>query len=207
MFVVGLTGGIGSGKTTVAQLFSELNVEIIDTDEIAHDLVQPGQPALLELQAATEQDILLGDGQLNRRMLRDLLFSNSKIKKVVENILHPKIREITADKISECRQHARADYIVLVIPLLVDNGNWLMIDRILVVDCEDEQQIQRVMHRDNQTREQVIAVMDAQIDREERLLAADDVIDNNAEPELLETEVLKLHRKYLDLADKYKNSD
>lgn len=207
MFVVGLTGGIGSGKTTVAQLFSELNVEIIDTDEIAHDLVQPGQPALEELQKATEEDILFADGQLNRRLLRDLLFSNSDIKSIVEKILHPKIREITANKISDCRKRSEVDYIVLVIPLLVDNGNWMMIDRILVVDCEDEKQIERVMLRDKQTREQVIAVMDAQIDREERLLAADDVIDNNGDPELLEEMVFSLNRKYLELAKNYQQSD
>lgn len=203
MFVVGLTGGIGSGKTTVAQLFSELDVEIIDTDEIAHDIVQTGQPALKELSDAFEENILNEDGSLNRGLLRNIIFQDTKKRETVEHILHPLIRSKLMGQIKETREENSARYIMLVIPLLVDNGDWMMIDRILVVDCEDETQVARVMDRDKQTRQQVIAVMDAQIDREERLLAADDIIDNNSEPELLEEAVLNLHREYLKIADSY----
>ncbi len=203
MLVIGLTGGIGSGKTTVAQLFSELDVEIIDTDEIAHDIVAKDQPALQLLVDEFGQEILQDDGMLNRRLLRDIIFQDDKKRETVEHILHPLIRTQLMDNIKTARQAQKAPYAMLVIPLLVDNSEWMMIDRILVVDCEDEVQIERVMQRDEQSREQVIAVMNAQIDREERLLAADDIINNNEEPELLEEAVLKLHRKYMDIADSY----
>ena len=203
MFVVGLTGGIGSGKTTIAQLFSELGVEIIDTDEIAHDIVQAGQPALNALVEKLGDNILHKDGSLNRALLRETIFNDDEKREIVEQVLHPIIRSTLMEQIKETRQEQKASYIMLVIPLLVDKGDWMMIDRILVVDCDDEVQIARVMERDQQTREQVIAVMDAQIDREERLLAADDVIDNNKEPELLEEAVLNLHNQYQDLAESY----
>ncbi len=200
MLVVGLTGGIGSGKTTVAQLFAELNVEIIDSDHIARDLVQPGEPALAELAKAFEEKIILDNGDLDRRLLRDIIFQDSNKKKIVEDILHPAIRAKIANKLQQTRLTKSVDYIMLVIPLLVDNGDWMMIDRILVVDCDDAIQVERVMQRDDQSREQVMAVMNAQISRKERMSAADDVINNNLSADKLEGEVLKLHKKYLSLS-------
>lgn len=203
MLVIGLTGGIGSGKTTVAQLFSELGVEIIDTDDIAHEIVKQGEPALQRLVDEFGQGILQADGELNRSKLRDIIFQDKKKRESVEKILHPIIRSQLMEHIKKSREAQIAPYAILVIPLLVDNGDWMMIDRILVVDCEDDVQIERVMQRDKQSREQVIAVMDAQIDREERLIAADDIINNNGKPELLEEAVLNLHRQYLAIADNY----
>ena len=198
MFIVGLTGGIGSGKTTVARLFARLGVEVIDADEVAHALVKPGQAALTEICDYFGKTILNNDGLLDRRQLRDIVFADAHKRLALETILHPKIRQ----QMLAMAEAADTPYVMLVIPLLVDTGNWHFIDRVVVVDCDDELQIERVMQRDKQSRDQVIAVMNAQISRAKRLATADDIIYNHIDVENLDTTVLTLHQQYLSFTQK-----
>ena len=193
MLVIGLTGGIGSGKTTVAKLFAEHNVPIIDADLIARELVEPGKPALEQLTACFSSDILKYDGSLDRRKLRERVFGDPEERKKLEEILHPLI----VDGMIERLDYVEGAYVVLVIPLLVDTGNWSMIDRILVVDVDSEQQIQRVMQRDGVDRKHAEAIIDSQISRNDRIEAADDVIDNTNDIEILRDQVDLLHKNYL----------
>lgn len=195
MHVIGLTGGIGSGKSTVAGLFAEYGIPIIDADQVARELVAPGQPALQRIVQTFGEEILNGDGTLDRKKLRDLIFHDSKQRKQLEAILHPLIREDMLDQLDSLE----APYAILVIPLLVDTGNWEMIDRILVVDTEEDLQIERVMQRDNVSLEQAEAIIDNQVSRQERLAAADDVIENIGNTEDLKIQVKRLHEFYLNL--------
>lgn len=193
MFVVGLTGGIGSGKSTVAKLFAEHNVPIIDADLIARELVEPGQPALEKIVDTFGPEVLSRDGSLDRRKLRALVFENATQRKQLEAILHPRIR----DNMMERLEAVDAPYAIMVIPLLIDTGYWNMIDRILVVDVDDEDQLQRVMQRDGVTREQAQAIVDSQVSREDKLAAADDVIENRSDITALRKQVDALHEQYV----------
>lgn len=193
MFVVGLTGGIGSGKSTVAALFAEHDIPIIDADRIARDLVEPGQPALAEITRTFGREILDTQGRLDRAKLRSRIFENADDRKQLEAILHPRIREsmlVQLDTLS-------APYAILVIPLLIDTGYWEMIDRILVIDVDEETQLQRVIERDGISREQAQSIIDSQVSREDRLTAADDVIENDSGVDVLHAQVEALHKKYL----------
>ena len=198
MLRIGLTGGIASGKTTVADLFTEFGATVIDTDRIARDVVMPGQPALAALTQALGSGILGTDGSLDRQRLRERIFRDAATRGIVEGILHPAI-------ISELIRQADAapgPYQVLVIPLLVEGGRRELVDRVLVVDCPEEMQIERLMSRDGETRENAVLALAAQASRAERLHAADDIIENDGNPARLVELVAAFDRKYRRLAAK-----
>lgn len=197
MLIIGLTGGIGSGKTTVSDLFSALGVPIIDTDVIARELVEPGQPALTDITTLFGKDLLNPDGRLNRSKLGDITFNKPDARKQLEQILHPRIRK----QVSERLKKLHSPYAIVVIPLLIETGDRSYIDRILVVDCERQNQINRVAQRDQRSKQQIKQILQAQVSRQQRLQAADDVLDNNADQDTLKQQVDVLHHKYLALAD------
>lgn len=198
MFAVGLTGGIGSGKTTVADLFAKHGVSIVDTDVIAHCITAPGGAAMPLIEQAFGAQYVASDGALDRAKMRALVFSDDAAKAKLEAITHPLIRAETERE----REAATGPYVVIVVPLLVESGTWRSrVDRVLVVDCGLETQIARVMRRNALSREQVLAIIARQATREARLAAADDVIVNDDTPfEQLSEEVRRLHRRYLTLA-------
>lgn len=196
MLVIGLTGGIGSGKTTVADCFARLGVPIIDTDELARELVQSGQPALDEITQQFGNEILNNDGTLNRRKLRQLVFSAAAARRKLESILHPRIRSAVKSQIKSLS----SPYCIVVIPLLFESGQADLVHRILVIDCEEQQQIQRATKRDAVELENIQAIMASQVSRQTRLDKADDIIHNNTAPEDLEPQIKHLHQQYLQLA-------
>ncbi len=196
MLKIGLTGGIGSGKSTVCRLFQELGVAIIDADIIARQLVEPGQPALMQLVDHFGGHILNTDGSLNRTMLRDLVFADADKKQQLENILHPLVYARIAIEIEQLQ----GNYCIVAVPLLLETGKAHIVDRILVVDCSIETQIDRVISRDNLNKNQVMAIIASQMPREQRLTLADDVIDNSTTPVQLAEQVKRLHNSYNLLA-------
>ena len=193
---VGLTGGIGSGKSSISDLFAELGVDIIDTDVIAHELTSSGQPALKVIQDRFGPDVLDADGALDRKRMRELAFSDPAAREALQNILHPLIRDEVRTRLSR----SQAPYAIVVVPLLVESRGYSFADRVLVVDCEEEQQVERVMQRSGLAREQVRAIMATQVSRSERLAAADDVISNEGAISELRPQVKQLHERYLKLA-------
>lgn len=196
-FSIGLTGGIGSGKTTVADLFGELGAAIIDTDAIAHQLSAPGGAAIAAIRAAFGDDFITAEGAMDRARMRAHVFADSDARKQLESILHPLIRSETA----RAAAAARGDYPIFVVPLLVESQQWRnRTSRILVVDCAEDVQIKRVMQRNAMPRAQVEAIMAAQATRAERLAAADDVIENNLDTAALLPQIAALHARYLSLA-------
>ena len=195
VYVVGLTGGVGSGKSTVAELFAKLGVTIADADQAARTVVQPGSPALQEIEQAFGPEVLLQDGTLDRAAMRKRIFANQQERKKLEAITHPKIKE----EIQRQLAAAKGSYAILVVPLLLETGQELA-DRILVVDAPEELQIKRTIKRDNSSRQQAESILKAQASRSERLQQADDVIDNSQDPDQLPQQVEQLHRKYLKLA-------
>jgi len=196
-FVVGLTGGIGSGKSTVAELFVAAGAALVDTDAIAHELTAPGGAALPELIAAFGPEIIDGRGALDRAAMRRRAFAEPAAKARLEGILHPLIRRLAAER---CRQ-ASTPYVVLAVPLLVESGNYRQrCDRVLAVDCPESRQIERVMARNGLAENEVKAIMAAQATRQQRLAAADDVVLNDAGLTTLSPQVAELHQKYLRLS-------
>jgi len=196
--LVGLTGGIGSGKTTVADLFGELGVPLIDTDLIAHELTAPQGAAIPAIRDAFGPRVIAADGRLDRAAMRALAFDDPAARRRLEAILHPMIRRETMRGIADA---ADRPYAIVVVPLLVESGTWRQwLDRVLVVDCPLELQISRVMQRSALARSQVEAIIAAQASREQRLAAADDVVENAADTAALEPQVRRLHAKYLELA-------
>jgi len=194
MFAVGLTGGIGSGKSTVADLFAGQDVPVIDTDAIARQLTAPGGAALEAIHAVFGDAVMQADGTLDRAALRRRIFSDAAARRQLEAILHPRIRQQVEQRLAELT----APYALIVVPLLVETGGYAdMLDRVLVVDCPEEVQIARVMARSGLARDEVKAILAVQADRAERLAAADDVIVNTAAPEALRRQVATLHRRYL----------
>jgi dephospho-CoA kinase len=191
-FVVALTGGIASGKTLISDEFARLGVPVIDTDVIAHEIVEPGKPALLEIEQAFGAQILDVNGGLKRSELRALIFSDSDARRKLEAILHPIIRQEVSKAISE----VTSAYCILVIPLLAGRGDYPDVDRVLVVDVLPEVQIERLMVRDNCSREQAELALKSQASREDRLKIADDVLDNSGSAEQAVFEVARLHEKY-----------
>lgn len=201
MFSVGLTGGIGSGKTTVADLFAARGASIVDTDLIAHRITAPGGPAMPAIEQAFGPDFVAADGSLDRARMRTLIFGDDAARRRLEAITHPLIR---AETDREGRA-AQGPYVMYVVPLLVESGSWkARVDRVLVVDCAVETQIARVMRRNGFTREQVEAIVARQATREARLAAADDVIVNDTStagaPGALAAQVEALHQRYLAYA-------
>jgi dephospho-CoA kinase len=195
---IGLTGGIASGKTTVADLFAEFGAAVIDTDQIARKVVEPGKPTLTALIEALGPGILGEDGQLDRHRLRERIFRDASTRRTVERILHP---AIMAELVRQA-DSAGGPYQVLVIPLLVEGGRSGLVDRVLVVDCPVEQQIERLMKRDGETRENAALALAAQATRAARLAEADDVIANDGDRAKLVELVAGLDREYRRLAAK-----
>ena len=195
-FRVALTGGIASGKSTVADLFAALGVPVIDTDVIARQVVEPGQPALAKISATFGPDVLDTDGRLDRRRMRERIFADPDAKRRLEAILHPAIRA----EMEQQSMAAQGPYQVLVIPLLTEGGRRDHVDRVLLVDVPEELQIQRLMMRDGVSHEQAQASLNAQATRAQRLALADDVIRNTGRVDGLREQVAELHGKYLRLA-------
>ena len=195
-FVVGLTGGIGSGKSAAADRFAELNTTVVDADIASRAVVEPGMPALRAITEHFGSDILQADGYLDRTQLRHKVFADPTERKWLQNLLHPLINQYIKDKISA----SSSPYTVLVNPLLIESGQHVWCQRLLVIDVPTEVQIERTMARDNNTREQVENILNAQADRNTRIELADDVISNERDLAHLHAEVDKLHDLYLTLA-------
>jgi dephospho-CoA kinase len=196
-FIVGLTGGIGSGKSAAGRVFEELGTTVIDTDALAHALTGPGGAAIEPVRAAFGADYMTPDAALDRGRMRHLVFADVEKKRLLESILHPMIRAQTNALV----QAARGAYVILMIPLLIESHDYRRrCQRILVVDCPEELQVERVMARSGLAAEQVRAIMSNQVTRAVRLAAADDVIDNSREPAHLRRQVEALHARYLQLA-------
>ncbi|MDJ0760229.1 MAG: dephospho-CoA kinase [Woeseiaceae bacterium] len=195
-FRVGLTGGIASGKSTVADHFAALGVPVIDTDVIAREVVEPGQPALKDIAEAFGNGVITDSGALDRAALRELIFAVDDARKLLEAILHPIIREETVRQAN----NAGGDYQVIVVPLLTESPLKLFVDRVLVVDCDKETQLRRLMSRDGETQESAERILSAQSSREERLEIADDVIKNQGELNELAKQVAEMHEQYQALA-------
>ncbi|MFJ3048356.1 dephospho-CoA kinase [Herbaspirillum chlorophenolicum] len=196
-FSIGLTGGIGSGKTTVANMFGELGASLVDTDAIAHQLTAPGGLAIASIRDHFGADFIDEHGAMDRARMRSHVFGNATARHALEAILHPLIRSETA----RAAEAATGDYVIFVVPLLVESGTWVgRASRILVVDCEEEVQIARVMQRNGLRRDEVEAIMAAQASRPARLAVADDVIENNGDAAGLLPRVRELHASYLELA-------
>lgn len=192
-FIVGLTGGIGSGKSTVADLFAALGAGIVDTDVIAHRLTGPEGAAMPAIRARFGDAVIAPDGRLDRQAMRERAFADPDARKALEAILHPLIRQEADRQVLA----SAAPYVMLVVPLLVESGGYRQrVDRVLVVDCAPETQVQRTMARSGLTRDGVLRILAAQATREARLAAADDVVDNDGPPSRLPPRVADLHARY-----------
>jgi dephospho-CoA kinase len=196
MLVVGITGGIGSGKTAVTNLFTELGIVVVDADIAARIVVEPGRRALNEIAEHFGPTILLPDGTLNRAAMRARVFANPDDRRLLERITHPRI----AEEIAQQLKAATSPYVILVSPLLIEGDQHKFCDRILVVDVPEEIQLQRTMQRDNNDAELVKRIIASQATRAQRTLRADDIIENTGTVEQLQEKVLKLHQQYLQLA-------
>lgn len=194
---VGLTGGIGSGKTSVSRLFAELGAGVVDTDEISHELTAPDGAAMAAIRLAFGDELVTADGALNRAAMRVLIFADSIAKARLETILHPMIQARALMAIAQ----SSAPYTVLVVPLLLETGSYQeVVKQVLVVDCDERLQIARTMQRAALTEEQVRAIMASQLPRKVRLAGADDIIVNNGGLDDLRQQVQTLHQAYLALA-------
>lgn len=196
MLTVALTGGIGSGKSTVADRFARLGVPIIDADVLARELTAPGEPALEEIGAAFGPAVIQPDGGLDRAALRRTVFADATARRLLEAILHPRIR---ARMLAWLRE-VQAPYALLVIPLLFETGQTDLADRILVVDLPEDEQVRRVQTRSGLDEAEIRRILATQATRAERLAGADDRIDNSGGLAALEDQVERLHRRYLGLA-------
>ena len=195
-FRVALTGGIASGKSTVADLFAALGVPVIDTDVIAREVVEPGRPALAQVAEAFGPHVLDAEGRLDRKRMREHIFADPGARRRLEAILHPAIRA----EMERQSQAAVGPYQVLVIPLLAEGGRRDHVDRVLLVDVPEELQIQRVMWRDGVSHDEAQATLNAQATRAQRLAMADDVLRNTGRVDDLREQVAKLHQQFLRLA-------
>lgn len=196
MLTIGLTGGIGSGKTVASDEFARLGAEVIDTDLLSRSLVEPGQPALTEIVALFGPSVLDASGRLDRAHLRATVFADPQARRQLEGILHPKIREAMLERAAQ----SNAPYVVFVIPLLFETGQQALVDRVLLIDVAQEVQRARVAARDGLDATQITRILQAQADRATRLADADDVIHNDGSIADLHAAIAELHRKYLDLA-------
>ena len=190
---IGLTGGIASGKSTVADMFADLGVPVIDTDVIAREVVQPGQPALAEIREAFGAGVIAADGTLDRPAMRTIVFGDDAARRRLESILHPRIGKATREQADA----ARGPYQVIVVPLLVESSLRAFVDRVLVVDCDEDTQVARLLARDAESEDQARRMLAAQSTRAERLAIADDVVANVSALEDTREQVLALHQRYL----------
>jgi len=194
-FIVGLTGGIGSGKTTVANLFADLGVVLVDADIVAREVVSPGSEGLAAIVEHFGADILLSDGHLDRSMLRERIFNNDEQRLWLNGLLHPLIRETM---LKNCKE-AQSNYVIMVVPLLFENGLDRLVQRTLLVDISPQLQQQRTMARDDVSAKQVQNIIGSQATRAEKLSKADDVIDNQGEISALKCKVDALNSLYLKI--------
>jgi dephospho-CoA kinase len=196
-YCIGLTGGIGSGKSSAAGLFQELGAGVVDTDQIAHELTGPGGAAIAAIRSQFGAEYIAADGGLDRAGMRRLVFGNAAAKKKLETLLHPLIRKQAIAQIAETRQ----PYVLVAVPLLFETGAYReLVSRVLVVDCPEEMQIARTMQRSRLTADEVRAIMATQLPRSERLVRADDVLHNDSDMDALRRQVAILHDKFLALA-------
>jgi dephospho-CoA kinase len=191
---IGLTGGIGSGKTAASDHFARLGAEVIDTDLLSRELVEPGQAALNEIVDSFGAQVLTGDGHLDRARLGELVFGNPEARQQLEAILHPRIREAMLLR----AEQSLAPYVVFVIPLLFETGQQALVDRVLLIDVPEDLQRARVAERDQLDDARITRIMSAQTDRETRRSNADDIVCNDGDIASLHAEIEKLHRKYMD---------
>lgn len=197
MYIIGLTGGIGSGKTAASDYLAlSYHIEVVDADIVAREVVMQGQPALLAIKQHFGQGVILANGQLNRAVLREIVFNNPQERKALESITHPAIRELIQHKLAA----SLSVYTLLVSPLLFESGQSRFAQRNLVIDCDNSQQQQRASQRDNVTLQQIQQIMAAQLSREERLQRADDVVVNTGNLADLYKQLDHLHHRYLQLA-------
>ncbi|HIU84940.1 MAG TPA: dephospho-CoA kinase [Candidatus Aphodousia gallistercoris] len=203
-WIVGLTGGIGSGKTQASNVFASLGVPVIDTDLISHALTAPRGLAIEAIRAAFGDEVISASGEMDRKKMRQLVFADPAARQKLEGILHPLIARVALASIS---QHADAPYVVLVVPLLAESPAWISrCDRILVIDCEVQTQIERIMKRSNLTREEAVSIISQQASREARKAIANEVIVNESSIEHLTQQVTRLHDYYLRLASQSPNA-
>lgn len=196
-YCIGLTGGIGSGKSSAAEIFSELGAAVVDTDAIAHELTRPGGAALAAISSRFGADFIAADGGLDRPRMRRLVFNDPASKTRLEAILHPRIRAEATARLAA----ATEPYVIIAVPLLLETGAYgELTDRVLVVDCTEEMQIERTMRRSAISADEVRAIMAAQLPRSERLARADDVLHNDTDMASLRRQAEALHGKYLELA-------
>jgi len=196
-YCVGLTGGIGTGKSEVSSLFGKLGAAVVDTDEISHALTAPAGAAIAAIRERFGPGFVAADGGLDRARMRSLVFSDASARQKLESVLHPLIRERARDAIAA----ARAPYVMVVVPLLFETGAFLdLLERVLVVDCDEDEQVRRVTSRSSIGAAEVRRIMAAQLPRAERMKRANDVLDNSGGLETLRDQVARLHDKYLALA-------
>ena len=197
--VVGLTGGIGCGKSTACQFFSALGIDVIDTDDIARQLTQPQGLAITAIQDTFGDTFITPEGALDREKMRNLVFSDSNARLKLENILHPLILRETIQRIAS----TQSPYTVVAIPLLFETSDYAtIVQRVLVIDCDEEQQISRTISRSHLSEQKVRAIMATQISRNDRIQKADDIIINRLEIDDLKNQVIQLHHKYMVLSKK-----
>lgn len=202
-FIVGLTGGIGSGKTTVANLFAELGVSLVDADVIAREVVAPGSPGLAAIVAHFGSEMLTASAELDRGKLRQRIFSQENQREWLNQLLHPMIRQAMLAQVAK----ASSDYVIMVVPLLFENGLDSLVHRTLLVDIAPELQIQRTVLRDKVDATQVNQIINSQCSRSEKLAKADDIIDNQGDRSTLKQAVQTLHHRYLQLSSDHANYD
>ena len=194
-YVIGISGGIGSGKTTVTDLFLKQGIEVIDADLIAREVVEPGTPALQKILEKFGSTVVDSSGRLDRAKLRTLVFNDADLKDWLNQLLHPLIRQ----QMLLQTQHASSPYCLLSVPLLVEGQLHKQVDRVVIVDVDEETQLQRTLLRDKTNESEIRAIMQSQASRADRLAVADDIIDNNGKAEDLEAQVKQLHTRYLEL--------
>jgi dephospho-CoA kinase len=199
MLIVGLTGGIGSGKSTVTELFANLGVPIIDADIVARQVVEPGQPALKEIINNFSPKIIGEDGHLDRTQLRQIIFDDPTKRKTLEALLHPRIRQAIQQQLAQLPE--TTPYCILSVPLLFESGQYSFINRTLVIDIDEQLQIARTCQRDDIPLAQAERIIEAQMPRQQRLSQADDIILNDGDREQLKIQVSALHQKFLILAN------
>lgn len=192
MLKVGLTGGIGCGKSTVCKIFRNLGVPVIDTDDLARQVVAPSSLVLAEITELFGPEVLNTDGSLDRNRVREIVFSDDAKRQQLESITHPAIRSLLHQKLAKLH----SIYVIIAIPLLIEKSWQNQADRILVVDCSEKQQLERAMARDGCDEKLIRAIINSQVSREKRLEEADDIIHNDADLESLRTQVEKLHKYY-----------
>ncbi|WP_339883317.1 dephospho-CoA kinase [Vreelandella maris] len=196
--IIGLTGGIGSGKSTVARAFETLGAASVDADDVAREIVLPGEPALLAIKNRFGDQVIQQDGTLNRAALRDIIFKDPEQRQWLESVTHPKIRERLLQHLAQLKTQG-APYVLLVSPLLFESGQNALVNRAIVVDVPQALQLSRTQQRDGVSESQVHAILAAQLSREQRLAQADDVIDNSGDHASMMEQVVRLDQRYRQL--------